>query len=97
MCLGWIFFSATSMSVAFTMIGRLFTAWGAAPLVTPLVVITIAAGIASQYMSGDIVGRLQSAFSRQTPVVQGAILGAILLGITTLAPEGVQPFIYFRF
>ena len=40
-CLGWVFFRATSMSVAFTMIGRLFTAWGAAPLVTPLVVITI--------------------------------------------------------
>ena len=85
------------MSVAFTMIGRLFTAWGAAPLVTPLVVLTIMASIASQFVSGDVVGRVQVAFSRQTAVVQGAILGAILLGITTLAPEGVQPFIYFRF
>jgi alginate O-acetyltransferase complex protein AlgI len=96
-CLGWVFFRATSMSIAFTMIGRLFTAWGAAPLVTPLVVITIVASIASQFVSGDFVGHIQTAFSRQTAVVQGAILGAILLGITTLAPEGVQPFIYFRF
>jgi alginate O-acetyltransferase complex protein AlgI len=85
------------MSIAFTMIGRLFTAWGAAPMVTPLVVITIVGSIASQFVSGDIVARLQSAFSRQTAVVQGAILGAVLLSITTLAPEGVQPFIYFRF
>ncbi len=33
-CLGWVFFRATSMSLAFTMIGRLFTAWGSAPMVT---------------------------------------------------------------
>jgi alginate O-acetyltransferase complex protein AlgI len=96
-CLGWVFFRATSMSIAFTMIGRLFTAWGAFPLVTPLVVITVVGSIASQYVSQDLVRDLQGTFSRLTPVAQGAILGAILLGITTLAPEGVQPFIYFRF
>ncbi|MGO9340901.1 MAG: MBOAT family O-acyltransferase [Acidimicrobiales bacterium] len=96
-CLGWVFFRATSMSIAFTMIGRLFTAWGAFPLVTPLVVITIVGSIASQYVSQDMVRDLQAGFSRLTPVAQGAILGAILLGITTLAPEGIQPFIYFRF
>ncbi len=96
-CLGWVFFRATSMSIAFTMIGRLFTAWGAFPLVTPLVVITIVGSIASQYVSQDMVRDLQASFSRLTPVAQGAILGAILLGITTLAPEGIQPFIYFRF
>jgi len=96
-CLGWVFFRATSISVAFTMIGRLFTAWGSSPLVTPLVVITIVGSIASQYVSVEMVGNVQRAFSRQTALVQGAILGAVLLGITTLAPEGVQPFIYFRF
>lgn len=96
-CFGWIFFRATSINLAFTMIGRLFTAWGSAPMVTWLVVITIAGSIASQFVSPEVVGNLQSAFSRQTLVVQGAILGAALLLITTLAPEGVQPFIYFRF
>ena len=34
-CLGWIFFRADSFSTATTLIGRLFTAWGRAPLVTP--------------------------------------------------------------
>jgi alginate O-acetyltransferase complex protein AlgI len=96
-CLGWVFFRATSMSLAFTMIGRLFTAWGSAPMVTPLVVITIVASIASQFVPPGLVGDLQRAFSRQTAVVQGAILGGALLLVTTLAPEGVQPFIYFRF
>jgi alginate O-acetyltransferase complex protein AlgI len=96
-CLGWVFFRATSMSLAFTMIGRLFTAWGSAPMVTPLVVIVIVGSIASQFVGIDLVKKTQIAFSHQTAWVQGAILGAILLGITTLAPEGVQPFIYFRF
>jgi alginate O-acetyltransferase complex protein AlgI len=96
-CLGWVFFRATSMNLAFTMIGRLFTAWGSAPMVTWLVVFTIAGSIATQFVSPEIVGDAQRAFSRQTAVVQGAILGVALLAITTLAPEGVQPFIYFRF
>ena len=96
-CLGWVFFRATSMSIAFTMIGRLFTAWGSAPLVTPLVVITIVGSIASQYVSRTWSATCRAASRAKLRLAQGAILGAILLGITTLAPEGVQPFIYFRF
>ena len=30
-CLGWMFFNADCMSDAFTLIGRLFTAWGRSP------------------------------------------------------------------
>jgi hypothetical protein len=29
--------------------------------------------------------------------VQGAILGVVLLVITTLGPQGVAPFIYYKF
>ena len=49
-CLGWIFFRADSFSTATTLIGRLFTAWGRAPLVTPLVVITMVGTVALQYL-----------------------------------------------
>jgi D-alanyl-lipoteichoic acid acyltransferase DltB (MBOAT superfamily) len=96
-CLGWVFFRADSFSTATTLLGRLFTAWGRAPLVTPLVVITIAGTIALQYLPTGLVGRAQGEFARQRWVVQGAILGAVLLGITTLGPQGVAPFIYYRF
>jgi hypothetical protein len=78
-------------------LGRLFTAWGRAPLVTPLVVITIVGTLALQYLPTGLVGRVQGEFARQRWVVQGAILGAVLLGITTLGPQGVAPFIYYRF
>ncbi len=96
-CLGWIFFNADSFSTAATLIGRLFTAWGRAPLVTPLVVITVVGTVALQYLPRDLGGRAQREFARQPWAVQGAILGVVLLGITTLGPQGVAPFIYYRF
>ncbi|HUY22014.1 MAG TPA: MBOAT family protein [Acidimicrobiales bacterium] len=96
-CLGWVFFRADSFSTATTLLGRLFTAWGRAPLVTPLLVVAIAGTIALQYLPTDAVGRTQRVFARQRLGVQGAILGVALLVITTLGPQGVAPFIYYRF
>jgi D-alanyl-lipoteichoic acid acyltransferase DltB (MBOAT superfamily) len=96
-CLGWIFFRADSFSTATTLIGRLFTAWGRAPLVTPLVVITVVGVVALQYLPVTLGGRVQREFARQPWVVQGAILGVVLLVITTLGPQGVAPFIYYKF
>jgi alginate O-acetyltransferase complex protein AlgI len=96
-CFAWIFFRADSISTAFTIIGRLFTAWGPAPLVTPLVVVTIVGMVAVQYLPKDIVERTLVGFARQRVALQGAILGVILLAITTLGPQGVAPFIYYRF
>ena len=96
-CLGWIFFRADSFSTATTLIGRLFTAWGRSPLVTPLVVVTVVGTVALQYLPRGLAGRAQGEFARQPWVVQGAILGVVLLGISTLGPQGVAPFIYFKF
>jgi D-alanyl-lipoteichoic acid acyltransferase DltB (MBOAT superfamily) len=96
-CLGWIFFRADSFSTATTLIGRLLTAWGRAPLVTPLVVITVVGTVALQYLPRNLGGRAQREFARQPWAVQGAILGVVLLGITTLGPQGVAPFIYYKF
>jgi D-alanyl-lipoteichoic acid acyltransferase DltB (MBOAT superfamily) len=96
-CLGWVFFRADSFSTAITLLRRLFTAWDHSPLVTPLVVVTIVGTLALQYLPTGVVGRAQLGFSRQRWVVQGAILGVVLLAITTLGPQGVAPFIYYRF
>jgi hypothetical protein len=41
--------------------------------------------------------RLRVAFSRVGPALQGAALALGLFAITTLGPQGVTPFIYFRF
>src|SRR5580693_6513798 len=97
-CLGWVFFNATGMSQAFSVIGRVFSGWGeASPLITPLLVITILGTLASQFVPPLRVDRLQAAFSRQKVAVQVGLLGFALLGITTFGPVGVAPFIYYRF
>ena len=97
-CLGWVFFNVSGTSDAFTLLGRLFTGWGqASPLVTPLLVIVVAATIASQFVPELTVSRLQAVFSRQATGVQVAVLGFALLVITTYGPVGVAPFIYYRF
>jgi hypothetical protein len=97
-CLGWVFFNASGMSQAFSLIGRVFTGWGqSSPLVTPLLVLIVAGTIASQFVPQLTVGRLQASFSRQAAAVQVGILGFALLAITTYGPVGVAPFIYYRF
>ncbi|HEX8100765.1 MAG TPA: MBOAT family protein [Actinomycetota bacterium] len=96
-CLGWLFFRADSIGTALHMLGRLFTAFGSAPLVTPLVVLVVGLAIAIQYVPKDVPERVQDWFSGLRPVQQGAVLAGALFLITSLGPTGVAPFIYFRF
>jgi D-alanyl-lipoteichoic acid acyltransferase DltB (MBOAT superfamily) len=101
-CLGWVFFKAgsdptASIGTAFTILKRLFTAWGPAPLVTPLVVGAVALGIGMQYVPRGTGEKVRVALSRMGPIAQGTALGLTLFAITTLGPQGVAPFIYFQF
>jgi D-alanyl-lipoteichoic acid acyltransferase DltB (MBOAT superfamily) len=97
-CVGWVFFRATSFANAFAMFGRLFTGWTQpSPLVNFAVLLVIVVGIGSQYVPEVLPLRAQEVFSRLSVFAQGAVLAAVLLVITTLGPPGVAPFIYFRF
>jgi alginate O-acetyltransferase complex protein AlgI len=97
-CLGWVFFNASSFSNATAVLSRLVTGWGTgSPLITPLLVIVIIGVIEAQFVPRDALARVQRVFSEQRALVQGGMLGVILLGITTLGPTGVAPFIYYRF
>jgi alginate O-acetyltransferase complex protein AlgI len=97
-CLGWVFFNASSMSQAFAVLDRVVTGWGeSSPLVTPLLVLVVAGTVASQFVPPLRISRLQELFSQQRAMVQVGLLGFALLGITTFGPVGVAPFIYYRF
>ncbi|HVM67435.1 MAG TPA: MBOAT family protein [Acidimicrobiales bacterium] len=95
-CLGWVLFRATSFGNAVDLLSRLAHP-GAAPLVTPLVIGVIVLSIASQYVPAASVSRAQQRFAELAPVVQGGLIAAGLYLITTLGPQGVAPFIYYRF
>ena len=96
-CLGWVFFNASSFSNAMAVIGRVFTGWGSAPLVTPLLVVTVVGIVAMQFVPAGSVERVRQVFARRRSGVQAAVLALALLAITTLGPTGVAPFIYYRF
>ena len=97
-CLGWIFFRADSFGRAGQVIERLFTAWGRpSPLVTTSVVLAIAVGILGQYLRPGMVTATLEGFRRLPALAQAACVGVALMLINTLGPEGVAPFIYFRF
>jgi alginate O-acetyltransferase complex protein AlgI len=96
-CLGWVFFRADSFRTALQILARLVTGFGRAPAVTPLVVLAIAAGIGIQYFPAGGPERVQARLSRLRPATLGAALGVLLFAITTLGPQGVAPFIYYRF
>jgi alginate O-acetyltransferase complex protein AlgI len=97
-CLGWLFFRADTLGTVWAMLLRLLNGWGqASPLVTPLALLAIAAGIASQYLPDLWLDRVKAVFAGRRPALQGGILGLVLLAITTLGPQGVAPFIYYRF
>src|SRR5207245_4587332 len=96
-CLGWLLFRADSLHTVGTMLARLLTAWGPAPAVTPLVLLAVAFGIGVQYIPKGLPERAEAAFARAGTLAQGAALGALLFVFSALGPQGVAPFIYFRF
>ena len=96
--LAWIPFRAESLTGAWHVFARLFTAWGdPAVLLSGWAVAAIALGIAMQYLPRTPGRRIRAAFSRLHPVVQGLILAAAIFGIDALGPQGVAQFIYFQF
>ncbi len=97
-CLGWVFFRADSFSLAGQMLRRLFTAWGqSSPLVTTSVVLAILVGVVGQYLQPGAAGGVVAGFRRLPALAQAGCVAVALAAINTLGPEGVAPFIYFRF
>jgi D-alanyl-lipoteichoic acid acyltransferase DltB (MBOAT superfamily) len=97
-CFAWIFFRADSFADAWEVITRLFTAWGEpSSLVTVGVLAAIAVGIGSQYLPRKLPVVVMARFSRLPVPAQAVVLSLALLVTHAMGPQGVAPFIYFRF
>jgi alginate O-acetyltransferase complex protein AlgI len=78
-------------------LGRLFASGGTDTMVTALLVFTIVAMIASQFVPEKVSAQAETGFSRLAPVFQIGVIALGLLLIDALGPEGIAPFIYFQF
>jgi D-alanyl-lipoteichoic acid acyltransferase DltB (MBOAT superfamily) len=96
-CLGWVFFRSESMAVAGDVLARLASGWGAAPQVTALLVGTVVAVLATQFVPGRFVEDVRVVLVRVPAAATVALTAVALLVVDVLGPEGVAPFIYFGF
>ena len=97
-CLAWVFFRASSFTVAGELLGRLATGWGTgSTLVTPLLVGVIALMIATQFVPERFMQNVQTVVSTLPAIAQGVGLAVCFFLIQELGPVGVAPFIYFQF
>lgn len=96
-CLAWIFFRAETFGHATDVIGQILFAGGTGSLVTWVLVLTVVAMIASQFVPIAAVRRVEGAFAATPLAVHVIAVGLGMVVIDALAPEGVAPFIYFQF
>jgi D-alanyl-lipoteichoic acid acyltransferase DltB (MBOAT superfamily) len=97
-CLAWIFFRAEDFTVAGVFIRGLATGWHqpiqqAQPAMAALILI----GMAGQFLPPGAFERAGRAAARVPYWGLGVATGLILAVINALGPEGIAPFIYFRF
>ena len=95
-CLGWVFFRAPSMGDATDLLGRIAGGTSSVAL-NPVVVLVVAAMLASQFVSAGTVAALRHRFSTWRLPAQAAALAGVVLAVDVLGPSGVAPFIYFQF
>ncbi len=97
-CFAWIFFRADSFGTAKDVLVGLVSRWSdPSPLVTGTIVLAIVVGIASQYLPARAPRELMERFARLPVVAQAGVLALGLMVTSVMGPEGVAPFIYFRF
>jgi alginate O-acetyltransferase complex protein AlgI len=95
-CVGWVFFRASSFDIAFTVFRRL-SVHGPATLITGPVLIVLFLGLAWQYLPARWHNALEFELGRWPALARGAALAGAVSIIEMLGPSGVAPFIYFQF
>jgi alginate O-acetyltransferase complex protein AlgI len=97
-CFAWIFFRAEDFAMARLYIAGLGMGWGGGlQQAGPFMVALIAIGMAGQFTPDALFERLATGFARVPSWGLGAMAGVAVALINALGPEGVAPFIYFRF
>jgi D-alanyl-lipoteichoic acid acyltransferase DltB (MBOAT superfamily) len=95
-CLGWILFRAESFELAMQMLeglGRI----GPVAMLTPLLLTLIVGGLAMHWLPPRAVEGLAERLKTAPSITLGLLIGAAILLVEAVRPEGVAPFIYFQF
>jgi alginate O-acetyltransferase complex protein AlgI len=97
-CAAWIFFRAEDFEIAWLYLGGLGAGWGGGvQQAGPFVCALIALGMMLQFTPPDWFERTAGTIAWLPTWGLGAMAGIAVAMINALGPEGVAPFIYFRF
>ncbi|HVB16885.1 MAG TPA: MBOAT family protein [Stellaceae bacterium] len=97
-CFAWIFFRAEDFEIARLYLAGFGSGWGdGVQQAGPFVVALIALGMAGQYVPDALFERTALALGHMPAWGLGMTAGIAVAAINALGPEGVAPFIYFRF
>ena len=95
-CLGWILFRAESFDLAMQVLqglGRI----GPVVMLTPLMLTLIAGGLAMHWLPPRAIEGMAERLKTAPSLTLGLLIGAAILLVEAVRPEGVAPFIYFQF
>ena len=96
-CLGWILFRADSFGQALEFLQGFGRLQAPSALVTPFLAGLILLGLAMHLLPGRFAEGL-ARFARYLPSpALGLAVGAVMLAIEAVRPEGIAPFIYYQF
>ena len=96
-CFTWIFFRAETFDLSIEILRSLGNFEAKIAILTPFTASLILLPFAFQFLNESFYVRLEKAFGKLTPSVQGLVIGIILTILSGVSPEGVAPFIYFQF
>jgi len=96
-CLGWVFFRATSLAHGLDVLAALAHPWSVGTWLTPALLLALAVGLLGQAVPGTVRGAARAVLERLPVAVQGVAFALAVLVIEVLGPSGVAPFIYFQF
>lgn len=95
-CLGWILFRAETFPMAMDMLAGLGR-FDAATMVTPFVLTLIVGGLAMHWLPPRAIEGFATWLKPAPSLTMGLLIGAAILLVEAMRPEGVAPFIYFQF
>jgi len=97
-CLAWIFFRAEDFEIARLYLAGFGAGWsGGLQQAGPFMVVLILIGMAGQFTPAALFERTAAALARMPAWGLGATAGIVVAAINAIGPEGIAPFIYFRF
>jgi len=95
-CLGWILFRAETFPMAMEVLNGLGR-FEAATLVTPFLLTLIVGGLAMHWLPPRAIEGISTWLKPAPSLTMGLLVGAAILLVEAVRPDGVAPFIYFQF